>query len=149
MQPRASGGSGKSSDDIIKELLLIIEQNTPPLFDYEAVFAKYPTEYTESMHTVLIQEVIRYNTLLGIMKKHIKTLKKALSGRIVMSDDMERIATSLYNNQVPQVWIKYGFLSLKPLMSWIQDLKDRVNFFENWIENGTPKAFCLSSKNIL
>lgn len=145
MQPRTSTSSGKSVEETIKELLVIIEQNTPKIFDYEAVFAKYPTEYTESMHTVLIQEVIRYNNLLAIMKKHIKTLKKALSGRIVMSDDMERIATSLYNNQVPQVWIKSGFLSLKPLMSWIQDLKDRVEFFSNWIENGTPKAFCLSS----
>jgi dynein heavy chain len=101
------------------------------------------------MNTVLIQEVIRYNNLLGIMKKHIKTLKKALSGRIVMSEEMERISTSLYNNQVPQLWIKFGFLSLKPLMSWLNDLKERIAFFQSWIDNGTPKAFCLPSKSIL
>ena len=98
------------------------------------------------MNTVLIQEVIRYNTLLSIMKKHIKTLKKALSGRIVMSEEMEKISTSLYNNQVPQLWIKFGFLSLKPLMSWLTDLKERVSFFQEWIDKGTPKAFCLPSK---
>ena len=101
------------------------------------------------MNTVLIQEVIRYNTLLAIMRKHIKTLKKALSGRIVMSEEMEKISISLYNNQVPQLWIKFGFLSLKPLMSWLSDLKDRISFFQGWIDNGTPKAFCLPSNLIL
>lgn len=145
MQPRTSSGGAKSVEQSIKELLVVIEKDTPPAFDYEAVFAKYPTDYNESMNTVLIQEVIRYNVLLNRMKKDIKTLKKALSGKIVMSDDMERIATSLYNNQVPQVWIKLGFLSLKPLMSWLLDLKERIVFFNEWIEKGTPKAFCLPS----
>jgi len=145
MQPRTSSGSGKSIEQSIKELLIVIEKDTPPAFDYEDVFSKYRTDYNESMNTVLIQEVIRYNVLLNLMKKHIKTLKKALSGKIVMSDDMERIATSLYNNQVPQIWIKLGFLSLKPLMSWLLDLKERIIFFNEWIEKGTPKAFCLPS----
>jgi dynein heavy chain len=145
MQPRTSSGGGKSLEQSIQELLIVIEKETPLAFDYEEVFGKYPTEYTESMNTVLIQEVIRYNVLLIRMDKDIKTLKKALSGKIVMSDDMERIATSLYNNQVPQVWIKLGFLSLKPLMSWLLDLKDRIDFFNEWIEKGTPKSFCLPS----
>jgi dynein heavy chain len=59
---------------------------------------------------------------------------------------MDKIATSLYNNQVPAVWIKYGFLSLKPLKSWLEDLNNRIAFFENWINNGTPTSFCLPSK---
>lgn len=149
MQPRTSSGSGKSVDQVVGEILHIIETNTPAPFDIEMVKEKYPTLYNESMNTVLVQEVYRYNTLLNIMKKQIKNLKKALSGRISMSDEMDRIATSLYNNQVPQIWIKSGFLSLKPLMSWVEDLKDRIKFFSNWIENGTPKAFCLPSKKFV
>jgi len=149
MQPRTTSSSGKSSDEVVSEILKTIEQYTPNLFDYEEVFKNFPTEYNESMNTVLIQEVIRYNNLLSIIKKHIKLLKRALSGRIVMSDEMDKIATSLYNNQVPTIWIKSGFLSLKPLMSWAQDLKERIEFFKNWIEQGTPKAFCLSSNLLL
>ena len=34
---------------------------TPPPFDLDMVIEKFPTEYTESMNTVLTQEVIRYN----------------------------------------------------------------------------------------
>jgi dynein heavy chain len=146
MQPRASSGSGKSADDIIKETLESVSNKTPEPFDYEAVFKQYPTEYTESMHTVLIQEVIRYNVLLEHMKSDMKTLEKALAGKISMSEDMDKIATSLYNNQVPSVWIKYGFLSLKPLKSWLEDLNNRIVFFDNWIKKGTPASFSLPSK---
>jgi dynein heavy chain len=148
MQPRTSTSGGKSMEQSIKEILVVIEKDTPHPFDYEKVFEKYPTLYIESMNTVLIQEVIRYNVLLHLMERHIATLNKALSGKIVMSDEMEKIAISLYNNSVPQVWIKFGFLSLKPLMSWMIDLKERIEFFNEWIKNGTPKSFCLPSNYI-
>jgi dynein heavy chain len=96
------------------------------------------------MNTVLIQEVIRYNVLLHTMKKTIKILKKALSGRIVMSEEMEMMSKSLFINQVPSIWSKI-FLSLKPLSSWILDLNERISFFRRWIESGrTPYSFWIS-----
>ena len=144
MQPRTSSGGGKTVEQTVTETLDIIESQTPPIFDYEAIFEKFPTEYSESMNTVLIQEVIRYNVLLNLMKVNIKNLKMALSGRIVMDDELDRIVTSIYNNQVPVVWINNGFLSLKPLMSWLADLNERIDFFKDWYENGTPKCFCIS-----
>ena len=144
MQPRTSSGGGKSMEQSVGETLDIIEKNTPPAFDYEAIFAKFPTDYKESMNTVLIQEVIRYNVLLNLMKVNIQNLKKALSGHIVMDEALDAIATSIYNNQVPQIWIKSGFLSMKPLMSWIKDLNERITFFKDWYENGTPTCFCIS-----
>ena len=144
MQPRTSSGGGKSLEQSVSETLEIIEKNTPPAFDYEAIFKKFPTEYEESMNTVLIQEVIRYNVLLNLMKVNIQNLKKALSGHIVMDEALDAIVTSIYNNQVPQVWIKSGFLSMKPLMSWIKDLNERITFFKDWYEKGTPTCFCIS-----
>ena len=144
MQPRTSSGGGKSVEQSVGETLEIIEKNTPPAFDYEAIFKKFPTEYEESMNTVLIQEVIRYNVLLNLMKVNIQNLKKALSGHIVMDETLDAIVTSIYNNQVPQIWIKSGFLSMKPLMSWIKDLNERITFFKDWYEKGTPTCFCIS-----
>ena len=83
------------------------------------VIEKYPTEYTESMNTVLTQEVIRYNKLLKVMAEMLHNVQKALKGEVVMSDDLEKMATSLFDNQVPKKWADVGFLSLKPLASWI------------------------------
>ena len=86
----------------MNEIVLLVEDKTPKVIDYEDTFTKYPTDYNESMNTVLIQEVIRYNVLLSIMDINIKNLQKALSGKIVMNDDLEKISTSLYNNQKPE-----------------------------------------------
>jgi dynein heavy chain, axonemal len=55
-------------------------------------------------------------------------VKKALKGLVVMSEDLEALANSLFDNQVPNMWADKGFLSMKPLASWTQDLNDRINF---------------------
>ena len=44
------------------------------------------------------------------------------------------------------MWANVGHLSLKPLASWIVDLKERVTFLNDWINNGTPKVFWISGK---
>jgi dynein heavy chain len=49
---------------------------------------KYPTDYNESLNTVLVQELVRYNRLLDIMKSSLANLKKALKGLVVMSEDL-------------------------------------------------------------
>lgn len=61
-----------------------------------------------------------------------------------MSEDLDKVATSLHNNQVPITWATTGFLSLKPLASWILDLNDRVNFLTGWIDKGAPPTFWIS-----
>lgn len=100
--------------------------------------------YNESMNTVLAQEVIRYNRLLVIMHKQLKEVQKALKGEVVMSEDLEKLATSMFNNQVPAAFDKVGFKSLKPLSSWITDLNDRINFIQKWIDESMPPAYWLS-----
>jgi len=95
------------------------------------------------MNTVLIMEVQKYNYLLENMKKNIQTLKLGLTGKIVMSEDMEKMANSLFINQVPILW-SGTFLSLKPLSSWIKDLIMRIDFLQKWIDDGTPKIFWIS-----
>jgi dynein heavy chain len=50
------------------------------------------------MNTVLAQEVIRYNRLLVVMAKMLKDVQKALKGEVVMSEDLDKLATSMFNN---------------------------------------------------
>ena len=74
------------------------------------------------MNTVLVQEIIRYNKLLIIMAVMLKDVQKALVGEVVMSEELDKMANSLFNNTVPDAWAHVGFLSLKPLASWMIDL---------------------------
>ena len=61
-----------------------------------------------------------------------------------MNEDLDLLGTSMFNNQVPAAFGKVGFLSLKPLSSWVTDLNDRLKFVLGWIESGSPAAFWLS-----
>lgn len=45
---------------------------------------------------------------------------------------------------MPTYWGKIGFLSLKPLASWIEDLNDRIDFLQSWYDKGTPIVFWMS-----
>ena len=69
---------------------------------------------------------MRYNRLLSIMEDDLIKLKKAINGFEVMSEELEKISTALYDNIVPKTWGDKGFLSLMPLSSWIKDLNARV-----------------------
>jgi len=89
------------------------------VFDLEQVGKKYPTSYEESMNTVLFQECVRYNRLLHDMKISLINVQKALKGEVVMSEELEKMSNSIFDNLVPKMWQDKGFLSLKPLASWI------------------------------
>lgn len=47
----------------------------PKQFDNEIVVVKYPLKYENSMNTVLLQEIIRYNNLIKVI---VNTLKDIL-----------------------------------------------------------------------
>lgn len=93
---------------------------------------------------MLNQEAYKFNRLLSVMVTQLKNIQKALIGEVVMSEDLEKMGTSLYDNQVPLVWADKGFLSLKPLASWMVELLERINFIGKWINNGSPAAYWIS-----
>lgn len=55
----------------------------------------------------------------------------------------QQVYSQFLVNQVPAEWRRRGFASLKPLGSWMKDLRWRVRFFELWLERGNPYAFSL------
>jgi dynein heavy chain len=61
-----------------------------------------------------------------------------------MSEELEKMSNCIFDNLVPPTWVKKGFLSLKPLSSWIVDCNARIDFLLEWIKNGTPKVYWLS-----
>ncbi|KAF4673078.1 Dynein heavy chain 1, axonemal [Perkinsus chesapeaki] len=145
MAPSGAGeGGGKTVEEMIDETAAQIQDKTPTLIDFDLVDERYPTKYEESLNTVLKQEVLRYNRLIEIMQSSLKELRKALKGLVAMSAELEVASHQLFANTVPDMWAELGFLSMKPLSSWINDLVDRIAFLNQWIENGTPKAFWMS-----
>lgn len=59
------------------------------------VAKKYPFDYQESMNSVLLQELARFNGLIETIKDTLNTLDKTLKGLLVMNSDMEVMLASM------------------------------------------------------
>jgi len=96
------------------------------------------------MNTVLTQELTRFNGLIKIITSSLNDLKKAIKGEVLLSADLETALGSLENGQVPAMWLKKSFPSLKPLGSYIKDLMERLNWFQHWLETGLPNVLWIT-----
>jgi dynein heavy chain, axonemal len=145
-QGGGSGGTGssKNQDEITAEIASGILSQLIPDYDIENVKKAYPVKYEESMNTVLIQELVRYNRLLIIVRQSLQNVLKALKGQVVMSKELEDVAISLTLGKVPDMWASKSYPSLKPLGSYVQDLVQRLQFLSKWIEASAPSIFWIS-----
>ncbi|XP_021099660.1 dynein heavy chain 1, axonemal isoform X7 [Heterocephalus glaber] len=144
LQPKSSSSGSQGREEIVQDVAQNILLQVPEPINLQMVMDKYPVLYEESMNTVLVQEVIRYNRLLQVITETLRDLLKALKGLVVMSSQLELMAASLYNNTVPELWNSKAYPSLKPLASWVMDLLQRLNFLQTWIQGGIPAVFWIS-----
>lgn len=96
------------------------------------------------MNTVLAQELIRFNKLIQAIRSSLIDIGKAIKGEVVMSTELEIVASNLYDNLVPPSWKKWSYNSMKPLASYVQDLVIRLVKYQSWIDDGAPPVFWLS-----
>ena len=139
-----AAGAGVSREDQIGEAATNMLKQLPKLYDVEGIAMLYPTDYYESMNTVLVQEAERYNNLLDVLHKTLFALPKALKGLVVLSAELEAMATSVFDQKVPDMWTKRAYPSLKPLNAWFKDLIQRLDFLQNWVDHGVPATFWIS-----
>jgi dynein heavy chain len=139
-----STGGGQSSDETIFEVSKDILQRITKPFDLMKAMKKYPVDYNESMNTVLIQEMIRFNRLINVILSSLANVQKAIKGLVVLSSELEEVCKSILVGRVPGMWASKSFPSLKPLGSYITDLVQRLKFFQTWYDEGSPIVFWMS-----
>ena len=69
-----AGASESHIGSIVRECL----QRLPADFDIEAVQRKYPVKYEDSMNTMLVQEMTRFNRLIAVIRSSLKSIDLAL-----------------------------------------------------------------------
>ncbi|XP_063619962.1 dynein axonemal heavy chain 12-like [Cydia splendana] len=139
-----TGGEGGNTEVILVHMSSEVLSKLPEMFDIELAQKKYPVDYSESMNTVLVQEMQRFNKLINEIKYSLLDLQKALKGLIVMSPALEHQATAMLLGKIPENWRNVSYPSLKPLPSYVADLTERLKMLKNWYDNGKPTTFWLS-----
>ncbi|XP_054464751.1 dynein axonemal heavy chain 12 [Anoplopoma fimbria] len=139
----AKGGASSGSDNTLFDIANDILNELPPNFDIEAALLKFPVLYEESMNTVLVQEMERYNTLASTIRVSLQNLLKAIKGLVVMDAELEAVAGSLIVGKFPEKWAKFSYPSLKPLGSYITDFLSRLKFLQDWCNTSKPSVFWL------
>ncbi|KAK3243833.1 hypothetical protein CYMTET_46533 [Cymbomonas tetramitiformis] len=148
IQPRlAAAEGGKSSDDIVTEVASDIKEALPDSLERNdagpSTFEVESNGHITSLGIVLMQEMDRLNRLLRSLQVSLTSLLRAIQGLVVMSADLEVMFTCLLNNQVPGMWTRVAYPSLKPLSSWVADFHQRYDFLRGWLKVGQPKCYWL------
>jgi len=144
LQPQAVTISYSELKSTILSIISLVLSKINKTFNLPEVLVKYPFNYLESLSTVLLQELTRYNTLIELIQESLSKLQEVYDGHALINSENEKLAESLLKNKVPESWIKISYASCKNLVSYIDDLHKRVSFFEEWISNGRPNVFWIS-----
>ena len=92
----------------------------------------------------MLQESVRFNSLLLYVEKTLKDLLQAIRGEALITELLEKMQLSLSLNQVPREWEKRAYPSLKPLSSWFEDLLQRVQFIRQAVLE-KPRLYWISA----
>ena len=140
-----SSKKGASTEEQVKARAEEILARLPEKFDVDDVRMKHPNKLEESLNSVLHQELMRYNNLLGIVKTSLKNIKDAVDGNAVMTSEIEVMLQSVYDNKTPDAISKVSYPSMMPFSSWVNDFLKKLEFLQNWIDNGIPTTFWISA----
>ncbi len=148
VQPKVRPKSaGRSNDEVVLELAVKLREGLPERLERDKgmkeLFMPNKSGMINSLSIVLLHEMEKYNSLLAAMGASLSRLEKAVTGELVMSQDLDDMYTCFLMFRVPPAWKAYD--SLKPLGSWYPDLASRVGFVRSWLVSGTPTVFRLSA----
>ena len=128
----SGGGGGAKKDAEVKVLIEKFLGELPPAYNMIDIQSRLKDR--SPYVVVCLQECERMNTLTGTIRLSLEELNAGMLGQLNMTDDMELLATSLYLNQQPALWVKYAYFSQKNLMSWFEDLLARIMQLDDYSE---------------
>ncbi|XP_063992490.1 dynein axonemal heavy chain 2 [Diachasmimorpha longicaudata] len=136
LQMQTPTSDSTSKEDTVVQMIVDMKAKLPQDINYETTVRLMGMIKTP-LDVVLLQEIIRYNNLLGRTRCSLNDLECGIKGLVLMSEDLEEIFTYVHDGRVPPAWLT-TYPSLKPLGSWTRDLVSRIEHFAKWAETTHP-----------
>merc|ERR1719235_1462209 len=144
------GGSGKSADEIVKDICLDLLSKMPPDFVEEIFRAQImklkgaPNTPDKGLNAplniFLFQELERLQNIIKIVRVNLKNIAMAIDGTVVMTTELLEDLGNIFDARVPKSWThdpsgaEISWL-LPSLGSWFTGLLDRQVLLNTWLEN--------------
>ena len=131
-------------EDSFMTQLSSVAARLPRLLDEDLARHKLKPTFEESMNTVLLNEVRRYNELLRAVLDDVANLRLAGVGEEMLSRRLNDMTKSIQCGDLPGEWRSISYPSDLRLNEWISDLGERFRKLRDWIDDGTtPRSFWL------
>ncbi|XP_077456872.1 dynein axonemal heavy chain 10-like [Stigmatopora argus] len=148
LQPQTGESDGSiSRDEYVTQVAQDIQNRLPAIFDVDLICKKIGAEISPTS-VVLLQELGRFNKLVVRMKLSLAELQRALAGEVGMSSELDEVARSLFNGQIPAIWKMLAPDTLKSLGNWMIHFRRRFEQYKSWVDSAEPKVMWLSGLHI-
>jgi len=130
------GGAGASMEEIIGKMVVDFLERLPEdfnLFDIKSRIGG-PENLTPYL-IVMNQECEKMNILLGTIRKSLGDLQLGLQGALNISDAMDAQMKSMFMDQIPAMWMKEAWRTLKSLPVWFFDVLERCTMLRGWSDS--------------
>uniref|UniRef100_T1JML4 Dynein-1, subspecies f n=1 Tax=Strigamia maritima TaxID=126957 RepID=T1JML4_STRMM len=148
LQPQTGvAAGGASREEVIGIVASDILAKLPTPFNLDLMKKQYGTNLSPT-NVVLFQEIERVNRLLVRISKSLSLLQRALLGEVGMDNELDDVARSLFNAQIPIIWRNLAPATLKNLGSWVNHLLQRFAQYKQWSQSGEPMVMWLSGLHV-
>lgn len=123
-----------------KEFLLssieTIERKIPAKKNRRIIEERFQNRSNSSI-VVLLREIDIFDEFIDKLERSIDQIRRAAEGKTFFSPKIEQIEKSIRNGIVPNDWTLFTSKTNQNLPKWIEQLEQRNEQYDRWIENGS------------
>eukprot|EP01033_Poteriospumella_lacustris_P002475 gene2475-1807_t len=155
-QPKGGGnsGDGPSREDVVSEKATELLGRMPEHYIEEEFYSRIfkPNQVTPPLNIFLYQEIQRLENVISKVEFMLKQLRLAISGEVVMTEELEQCLDAISEAKVPRMWLftvagdEFSWI-LPTLGQWFSSLLLRDEQDRTWLMtnlNNRPNSFWLT-----
>jgi dynein heavy chain, axonemal len=135
LQPKGGSAAGAVEDTKVKEYFELV-LNTLGLeglkVNIEDLVQKLDDSTRGPYQNAFIQECEKLNVLINGIMRSLGDLDLAYKGELTMNEAMETLEDNIRLDRVPPQWKKIAYPSERPLVSWTENIKARIDQMNMW-----------------